>query len=411
MKRIMGALVLLLALVGANAFADSKVALTVKCNVGGSQVYLNGRLLGYTTPNFSQLLPAGNYELIVKAKGFPDYRTNVRLVSDPVVIQVNFGAAPAPAPQPQGQQEQAKPQPVPQPQEIAKPQNLNFGLSVQSNVNGADVIINGNPAGKTPFSAQVPNGSYTLVVRAPGFNDYSQNIVVNGGPLQINAMLQGQSQQLTVQSNVIGATVAINGNVAGKTPFAAQVPSGSYSIQVKAPGYVDFNQNVVVGNGPAQVNANLQSMSYQVNVGANVNGALVFINGSQSGQTPYASMLPPGTYTILVRASGYMDYQVQINVNGPQAINAVLQQMIATWQLKLPESFGKDSRGAARNRDIQVWVDGVQQADSQGMVGGQLLPGRHVIRLMIGGLVAEAQVDAQSGRAYSIEPELGLMVK
>jgi hypothetical protein len=101
---------------------------------------------------------------------------------------------------------------------------------------------------------------------------------------------------------------------------------------------------------------------------------------------------------------------LQIIVNGPQAINAVMQQMVATWQLKLPESLLKDAR-PGRSRDIQVWVDGVQQADSQGQVGGQLLPGRHVIRLMIGGLVAEAQVDAQSGRAYSIEPELGLMVK
>jgi hypothetical protein len=264
-----------------------------------------------------------------------------------------------------------------------------------------------------PFAAQVPNGSYAVTVKAAGFLDFNQNVVVNGGPFTVNAVLQSQNQQLSVQSNVAGAIVYINGNAAGKTPFASQVPAGSYSVQVKAPGYADFNQNIVVGNAPAAVNAVLQALTFQLNVGANVQGAVVLLNGGQAGQTPFATQLPQGSYTVTVRAPGYNDYQAQVTMNGPQAVNAVLQPMVATWQLRLPDALLNKDIKTGQSRGIQVWIDGVQQAEALGPIAaaGQLLPGRHVVRLVSGGLAIETTIEAQAGKAYTFEPVMGLSVK
>jgi hypothetical protein len=391
MKRVVALVLGVLFLCG-GAIAQNKGALVIQCNVTGAQVLINGKLYGNTTPNYSMLVPAGTYKITVKKNGYVDYTNTVAVTAAGVVLQVNLKSVnEAPPP----------------------PQVLNYGLTVSANINGADVFINGNPAGKTPFAAQVPNGSYTVLVRAGGFIDFTQNIVINGGPFQVNAMLQGQNQQLSIQANVNGADIFINGNVAGKTPFVSQVPMGSYSVLIKAPGYVDFGQNILVGNGPVQVNATLQALSYQLNVNANVDGALVFINGAQVGQTPYISLLPQGNYVVLIRAAGFIDYQAQLTVNGPQAINASLQPMPASWQLRLPEGLVNKDIKKGQARGIQVWVDGVLQAESLGPIfaAGQLQPGKHLFRIVSGGLAVETQVEMQSGKAYSIEPAMGIMVK
>jgi len=322
MKRILACLAILL-LVGAGAIADNKVALTVKCNVSGAQVYVNGRLAGYTQPNFSQLLGAGDYEIVVKAKGYPDYKTSVRISRDPVIVNATLGA----------------------PQVVPPPQILNYGLSVSANVNGAEVYVNGNLAGRTPFNGQVPQGSYAVVVKAPGYSDYSQNVVVNG---------------------------------------------------------------------PTRVNATLQAMTYQVSVtAANVHGATVFVNGAQVGQSPYQAFLMPGTYTISIKAPGFIDYQAQINVNGPETVNAVLQPMTASWQFRIPEGFLNRDIRQGQSRYIEVYLDGVRQGEAPGpaVAGGQMTAGRHTFRFVIGGMSVETQVDAQAGRAYVLEPFIGINVK
>jgi hypothetical protein len=322
MKRILACLAILL-LVGAGAFADNKVALTVKCNVSGAQVYVNGRLAGYTQPNFSQLLAAGQYEITVKAKGYQDFSTSVRINRDPVTVNATLGG----------------------PAVVQPPQVFNYGLSITANVNGADVYVNGNLAGKTPFNGQVPQGSYSVVVKAPGYGDFSQNVVVNG---------------------------------------------------------------------PTRVNATLQAMTYQVTVtAANVHGATVLINGSQVGQSPYQAFMMPGTYTVTIKAPGFIDYQAQIIVNGPENVNAVLQPMTASWQFRIPDGFLNRDIRQGQSRFIEVYLDGVRQAESQGPVvaAGQMTAGRHTFRFAIGGMSVETQVDAQAGRAYVLEPFVGINVK
>lgn len=461
MKRLFLAMLTLLTI--GSVFAQTMFPLFINCSEMGADVYINNKLYTKTSPNMKVQLPPAVYNIKIVKDGFVDFSANTTVkasrtdnVLSANLIPLQPAAAPAPGPgkgiipsfmvriscNAQGAQvfvdgALAGTAPGDVQVKLGKHElrvsapgyldsiqtldmkaaiaiNVNLQstgaqFTVQSNVNGADVFINGNPAGKTPFAAQLPNGSYSVLVRAAGYMDFSQNIVINGGPFQVNANLQGQNQLLTVQSNVAGATVFINGNSAGKTPFAAQVPSGSYSVQVKAPGYVDFGQNVVVGNGPAQVNATLQAQSFQVNVDANVKGALVLINGNQVGQTPYVTLLPQGNYTVLVRAASYYDFQAQITVNGPQAVNAALQPLVATWALNLPATIVNKDIKPGKPREVEVWIDGVLQADSLG--SSQILPGRHVVRLVSGGLAVETQFDAVAGRAYTIEPQIGVSVK
>ena len=388
MKRIGILALALLVCFGAAAFAQNKTSVNVQCNEVGAQVFFNERLAGTTSPNFSTLVPPGQTVVVRVSKvGFKSFETTIRVGTTPITLNAQLQRATAPV-------------------VVPPPQILQYGITVNANVRGADVIINGNPAGKTPFSAQVPQGSYTVTVRAPGYLDFSQSVVVNG-PVQVNANLQPIQAALSVTANVQGAEVIINGNPAGRTPFSAQVPQGSYTVTVRAPGYLDFSQNVVV-SGPVQVNANLQPLQATLSVSANVQGAEVLINGNPAGRTPFSAQLPQGSYTVLVRAPGYLDFSQNLLLSGPVSVNAVLQPLAASFQVAVPEAYvNKDLKGGHWSQ-IMIYVDGVLQ---RGATGGQLLPGRYVIRVTSGGMAVETVVEAQAGRTYVLEPFMGVSVK
>ena len=384
------------------AVAQGKGALTIQCNVSGAQVYLDGKLVGNTAPNFSIILPARSYSLKVSKSGYQDFATTVNLPTSGTTIQVSLLARG----QIQAPQQVQQPQQVPQSQQIPQPQPVpqpvQSFLSVNANAPGADVYLNGNRAGQTPFSAQLVPGTYNLVVRAPGYNDYNQTVVVNG-PTQINAMLTAIQATLSVNANVPGADIYLNGNRAGQTPFSAQLVPGTYSLVVRVSGYNDFSQTVVV-NGQTQINAMLTAIQATLSVNANVPGADVYLNGNRAGQTPFTVQLVPGTYSLVVRAAGYGDYNQAVVVSGTAQVNAILTPLAATWQLSLPAG---DMNTNGRGNGVLVFIDGSQQ---QG-VSGQIPPGRHSIRLIAGSLVAETAIDVQAGRVYTIEPYFMVNVK
>jgi len=184
MKRIIALAAALLVLATGSAFAQNKTSLNIICNVTGAQVYVNGVLAGYTTPNFSFLIPAGKVQVRVQKNGWQTFETVVQTNGRPITLRVDLMAF--------GVQPQQPPVVVQQPPVVVQPPqvfNYRATLEVSANVQGAQVFINGNQAGNTPFRAELAGGSYNVVIRAPGYNDYSQNIVVNG-PMQINANLQ-----------------------------------------------------------------------------------------------------------------------------------------------------------------------------------------------------------------------------
>jgi hypothetical protein len=399
MKKVLLTLITLVAL--SAAFAQTKFPLTITCNEMNADVYINDKLYTQTAPNLVVDLPIGVYAIKVMKPGFYDFHGSVTVRVRANVINAILQPLPPPPPPP-------APVPVPGLKTSKGGTIPLFPLNISSNVPGAQVFINGRSVGQTPLSQNVLGGNYDIRVTAPGYADFQQRMNVRS-PTQINAILQGMSSQFSVSSNVNGADVIINGNPAGKTPFSAQLPMGSYSVQVRARGYFDFQQNVVVGNGPSQVNAVLQPLGYQVSVNANVQGAAVIVNGQSVGQTPFATSLAPGNYSLIVRAPGYIDYQLQLSVNGPQAINATLQGATASWQFRIPEGFlnRERERDKDQRRNMQLWVDGVPENDFT----GQMTAGRHVLRFVSGGLAVETQVDVQAGRSYVFEPFLGINVK
>ena len=237
MKALKNFLVILLAFtILSGAFAQSRVTLTVIASEGPAQVILDGRLLGVGNPRLVAQVAPGNYELVVRKPGLPEYRQRITVGSSGLTVNAQLGGAPAPTP---------APVPVPQ----------TFTLTVNSNVAGAQVSVNDTAIGAAPAAATVQAGNYNIKVNAPGYEPYSATVTVNGN-LTHTASLKALAYRTTINANVVGAEVFFNGIKAGTVPFQADLVQGSYNLKVSAPGYQDYTAGISV-TGSQTINANL----------------------------------------------------------------------------------------------------------------------------------------------------------
>ena len=286
------------------AFAQSRAMLTVIASEGPAQVILDGKLLGIGNPTFSGQVSTGNHELVVRKSGLPEFRQRITIGAGGLTVNAQLGGSggavlPAPTPTP-------------------PPAVVNYTLSVNANVAGADVFINGIQAGKTPFTGQVSRGSYNVVVRAPGYNDYSQSVSVTGAAV-VNASLNPIAVPLNLGNLFPGAEVFLNGTkigVAGGSPFVAQVAPGTYTLTVRAGGFMDFSIQITVGTGGFSYTPALQPMmaSYSFEIPASMtNPAMkgnpwsqiqLYIDGA--AQKDFKGQVQPGRHTLRMVSGAFL---------------------------------------------------------------------------------------------------------
>jgi hypothetical protein len=133
-------------------------------------------------------------------------------------------------------------------------------------INGADVSVNNtvvastNPYGRAMLQSLVA-GSYTLVVKKTGYTPVTQQINIINDSSEFTAVLslatvsQTLFVQDTDQKNIAGATVLLNGAVAGTTDSHGQLDTQltfntPYNITVTQDGYrvKSVQQEVPLGN-------------------------------------------------------------------------------------------------------------------------------------------------------------------
>lgn len=393
MKQFRIMLFAFLALVAvAGVAAQTRVTLTVVASEGPAQIILNGRLLGTANPTFTASVTPGTYELIVRKAGLPEFKQTIVIGSAGLTVNATFGTSSGPG----------TPPPV-------TPPASNYTLTVQSNITGADVYINGVLAGRTPFSGLFPAGSYTVVVKSAGYKDFTQGIRISGNAV-INAILAGGSM-LQVNANVSGAEVYLNGSLAGTTPYTASLPDGNYTVTVRAPGYNDFTQTVNL-RGSATVNATLNPAMVPLNLGNLFPGAEIFLNGLKVGAAPssgpFITQVAPGTYTLTIRAAGFVEFSIQITV-GPSGYNytPVLQPLMAKYTFNLPSAMLNPSYTRNPWSQIRLYIDDKPQKDFK----GELPAGQHTIKVISGAFQIVFTHDFVAGKSYVLEPFMGITVK
>lgn len=209
---------------------------------------------------------------------------------------------------------------------------------VLTNPNGpvpsnAQVLLDGVPLmGTPPSSDQVTVGNHVIQVMAEGFRPVTQNVTVAAGQTQAVAITLEQvinGGTVRVITATPGAEIYLDGERIQGTPATAQnVPAGTHSVRVTAPGHAAVIREITVTAG--QVTAldvgelPVASQNGRISVRASVPEAEVVLDGASVGRAPYERQdAPPGDHIVVVRAQGYEDFRRTCTVSATQACEVV----------------------------------------------------------------------------------------
>jgi len=265
-----------------------------------------------------------------------------------------------------------------------------YPLTVNTNVPGAQIAIDGR--GFPGNTTTVTPGNHSLTVSAPGFQAISLPFNQPASANTVNITLVANTFPLTVNTNVPGAPMALDG-----APFQGNtisVTPGNHTLTVSAPGFqavtVPFNQPA----GANVLNITLVANTFPLTVNTNVPGAALALDGAPfPGRTTSAL---PGNHSLTVSAPGFQTLTVPfVQPNGPHTLNLTLVASTGTLQIvtdRLPPA----------RPGYKILIDGVEVRGPQ----QALLPGSHTVRVSAGNLSFETSVTIASGQTLTLTPSV-----
>lgn len=148
---------------------------------------------------------------------------------------------------------------------------------------------------------------------------------------------------LTVTSNQAGATLRVNGDVAGQTPLLAPIPIdvGQNEIVLSKEGFVTVQRTIDVARGvPAEITIDLVRVDKTAMVTISIAGAenaTIFMDGTELGPAPFKGEVPVGRHTFEARASGFVTArQTSVIAEGdPVRITLSLVRALAEGKVKI----------------------------------------------------------------------------
>lgn len=192
-----------------------------------------------------------------------------------------------------------------------------------------------NIEGVATLSAR--NGNYPYLISKLGYDDYSNNVVVQDSNAQVNVEMEFTVWTITVivkdteNVPIVNTVVRVNnGQYLTNQQGEAEIPlvNGQYPVTIEKVGYDTLNGSITVNNSNADVTFELDyflydvlSNIYQVNQGTPAEGALVTIQGQPSA-LPVNSLgqattkLKNGEYNYTITKRGYDDLAGSFNVQG-----------------------------------------------------------------------------------------------
>lgn len=206
-------------------------------------------------------------------------------------------------------------------------------LKVQTNPEGAKVIIDGKYEGNTPltFVSKETNKKYLVEIQNEGYNPIYKTVIIKPSITEtISYALTPCTCLALITSEPSGATVTKDGIDIGITPLLiTDLTFSEYNIELTLNGYKPQNYKLKVDSDtPQKLEAQLVSTFATTIVNSIPSGANIFINGSAVGVTPCTlDNIPEGNAQIKVTFDGYNDFTETVALVAGQEheINATLE--------------------------------------------------------------------------------------
>lgn len=284
MKRSVAAALLtmfsLVVLTGCNLeMPEGKGTITIQSTPEKAQVLVNGISRG-TAPVVLTELVAGDYIIELRKDGFERaYKSASLLEGQEMAVNLNM-----------------------------KP--ITGLLLVDSNPQGADVVIDGISKGNTPLLlTDLPLGSYAIEFKSPKLLPRTMTAeLADRTPVRVFSELISNTAQLDVTSEPEGAEVRINGILAGETPLRVEeVQAGESDVKVSKRGYTPYQIRMIFeATKPYKISTKLEALPSGLTVISSPEGARITIDNKVIGEAPITlENMKEGPHEITATMEGF----------------------------------------------------------------------------------------------------------
>jgi len=244
-------------------------------------------------------------------------------------------------------------------------QSLPGSLRIESEPSEADVYINGQNMGKTPYNlASIAQGNYNVELKAENFEPLKQIVKIQSGQLsELKPKMKIISGSLLVESSPAGARVFMNENFMGTTPILLEnVNPGIVSMNLHLKGYSQYKEDAKILPGKKTgVYANMSRQTGKLTVVSSQRELSVKIEGESKSllDAPFhKQILNAGYYKVTVSKPKYYDNEYSIYIKPDEEFRL-------SAELKLKP--GKISFVNAGKVPTDVFIDKEYKGKASGM--------------------------------------------
>lgn len=261
-------------------------------------------------------------------------------------------------------------------------------LSVASDPQGANVLVDGVVAGRTPYQGELSPGEHVVAVEMEGRMREERKVVAREGrDANVSFALAAlpKSPALAVESEPIGALVMLDGKERGRTPFLAPLEKGKHEVVLKLEGHREVG---TFFNMPSDRDLSIrldlpvgQGTGSRLTLTSQPGGANVTIDGKEIGITPWSGEIRPGNHKVVVAAKGFVQEEriVQVQPNRDADVTFALNREPGPGKLHIE----------TEPPEAVVALDGQQAGTSP--YTGDVAPGEHQLEVSFEGYKTIAQ--------------------
>jgi len=226
----------------------------------------------------------------------------------------------------------------------------------------------------------------------------------------VEAAVQVQTGSIILETQPPGATLLVNGTALPRVSptVAAQLVTGPVELEARLAGYLPARQVLVLEPGKtAHVTLKLEEASRSAVVQSTPAGAQVLVDGKSAGRTPLSMQLV-GNRAVTVRVvhAGYVAAERRVTLEST-ADQLVFELQPEPARKAAPEhaaqpTSGKGTLTLRSEPWARVFIDGKDTGKFTPVMGLQLAPGRHAVKLV--------NDEVGSGAEFSVVIKAGAVV-
>jgi len=273
--------------------------------VTGARVYLDGRFIGENPVALAEVEP-GSYTLAVVAPEYRRFEEPLDVEGMGIARTLDVTLVPAWA-----------------------------HVTVDSVPRGADIHVDGSPAGSTPSTLRLTEGEHRLRISSDSFKPWETTVTVKGNePHTLDAVrLEPADGILAVRTDPEGATVILGTAYIGRTPLEISLaPGKSHGLKISKPGYREKTHEGLVSAGKRQeVFLTLVPQKGRIYLDVSPEDATLLINGKAQGIPPKHLDLIAVEHDIEFRKPGYESFSTRMTPRSgfPQQLRVVMKKSVS----------------------------------------------------------------------------------